>query len=136
MRTPIYIIILITLAYGCVRVLNNVLLFNQGSLSYYFYLCAPWALLYGSLKAWHQSFIWRRMLEDRYSSPTLSRGAHQFNVQQKQSRVLEHICACLFVLAIAALLKIFSVQNIVWWIGSLAFSWACLRIVLMGVSRP
>lgn len=116
MRAPINIILLIALAYGCMRVLNNVLIFNQGSLSYYFYLCAPWALLYGSLKSWHQSFIWRRMLEDRYSAPTLSRGEHHMQVQQKQSRVLEHICAALFVLAIAALLKIFSVQNILWWI--------------------
>lgn len=136
MRTPINIILLITLAYGCMRVLGNILLFNHGSLSYYFYLCAPWALLYGSLKAWHQSFIWRRMLEDRYSVPTLSRGEHYFNAQQKQSRVLEHICAALFVLAIAALLRIFSVPNILWWSESLVCAMLILRMVLMGVRRP
>jgi len=136
MRILLNIIILTLLAYGCIRALGNALLFNQGSLSYYFYLCAPWALFYGSLKAWHQSFVWRRMLEDRYSAPTLSRGGHDFNAQHKQSRILERICAALFVLSLASLLKIFSVQNILWWIGSLICSMLILRIVLMGVARP
>ena len=136
MRISVNIIILIVLAYACMRVLDNALLFNVGTLSYYFYLCSPWALLYGSLKSWHQSFIWRRMLEDRYSASTFSRGAYQFDVQQKQSRFLERICASMFFLSIAAILKIFLVENIYWWVGSLGIVMLMLRIALMGVSRP
>jgi len=136
MRTLINIIILITLTYACMRVLDNALLFNHGSLTYYFYLCAPWALFYGSLKAWKQSFIWRRMLEDRYSVPNLSRGKYQFDAQHKQSRFLERICVSLFFLSIAAILKIFDVENIIWWIGSLGISVLIVHIALMGVSRP
>jgi len=135
MRIAVNIIILIVLAYSCMRVLDNALLFNVGTLSYYFYLCAPWALLYGSLKSWHQSFIWRRMLEDRYNSSTFSRGEYQFDVQQKQSHLLENICVLLFFLSIAAILKIFLVENIFWWVGSLGFVMLILHMVLMGVSR-
>ncbi|WP_241086683.1 hypothetical protein [Candidatus Vondammii sp. HM_W22] len=131
------IIILGFAAYGSYRVLENALTFyTDQHWQYYFYWIAPWALLYGSVKAWHQSFVWRRMLGARQNPPILSRGGYQQQRTKRHPSILEHICAALFILALAAILKIFSIHSIAWWIGSLIFSWACLRIVLIRIRRP
>jgi len=76
------------------------------------------------------------MLNARQNPPILSRGGYQQQRNKLRPSILEHICAAMFILALAAILQIFSIDNIAWWIGSLIFSWLCLRMVLMAVRRP
>ncbi len=124
-------------AYGAVEVLSNThLLYNGNHWQYYFYWSAPFILGFLATKGWRTSRMWRRMMDHRYPPLTLSRGEHQLrNVGQRPS-ILEHVCAALLILSLTAILKIFSVQHIAWWIGSLVFAMLFLRIVLMGVRRP
>lgn len=136
-RVLFNIIILGLCAYGSWVVLNQSLpAYNANEIQYVMFMLAPWALLYGSIKAWHQTFVWRRMLNARQNPPILSRGEHQQQRNKLRPSILEHICAAMFILAFAAILKIFSAPHIAWWIGSLILSWAFLRIVLMRVGRP
>lgn len=133
----LFIILIGFFAYGAVEVLSNThLLYDGNHWQYYFYWSAPFILGFLAVKGWRTSRMWRRMMDQRYPTLTLSRGEHNLRTSRQRPSILEHVCAALFVLALAAILKIFSIQNIAWWIGSLIFSWACLRMLLMGVRRP
>lgn len=125
------IIMLFAFAYGAYGVLNysNAQLMGE-HWQYYLYLVSPWALLYGSLKAWHRCFVWRRMLEHRQTPPILSRGKHSIHKTTTRPSILEHGSFLLLVLAVAAILKQFSVSHIAWWIGSLLGAWFALRLML------
>ncbi len=123
--------------YGALRVLSNAhLLYDGNHWQYYFYWSAPFILGFLAAKGWRTSRMWRRMMDHRNSLLTLSRGEHHLRKAMQRPSILEHVCAALAVLALAAILRIFSINNIAWWVGSLIFSWACLRMLLMGVRRP
>ncbi|MBT3022030.1 MAG: hypothetical protein KUF77_09680 [Candidatus Thiodiazotropha sp. (ex Lucina aurantia)] len=70
------------------------------------YNACPWLLLWLSIKGWYQSFVWRRMTQSRTLSPTLSRGAHRFDTQQKRTGLLEWLCLIFLTLALFALKEI------------------------------
>lgn len=124
-------------AYGALRVLSGVhLLYSAQHWQYYFYMCAPIALLLLSVKGWRISRMWRRMMEDRRPRPTLSRGEHEVPETKQRPSILEHVCAALFLLACAAILELFSVQHSAWWIGSLFCAALFVRMLLMAVNRP
>lgn len=124
-------------AYGALRVLSGAhLLYSQQHWQYYFYLCAPFVLLWLSIKGWRIARMWRRMMEDKRVRPSLSRGEHHVQHARQHPSILEYICAALFLLACAAILELFSVQHSAWWIGSLFYAALFLRILLMAVNRP
>lgn len=124
-------------AYGATHALSGThLLYNGQHWQYYFYWCAPYVLLWLSLKGWRISRMWRRMMEHRQMRPTLSRGEHQLQKARQRPTILEHSCAALFLLACAAILKLFSVHYIAWWIGSTLCAALFVRMLLMAVRRP
>lgn len=124
-------------AYGAMRDLFGAhLLYDSNHWQYYFYWSAPFILAFLSAKGWRTSRMWRRMMDHRYPPLTLSRGEPQRQKSAPRPSILERICAALSVLALAAILNIFAVNNIAWWIGALIGSWACLRMALMAVRRP
>lgn len=71
-----------------------------------YYIC-PWVLAYLSLKGWHITRIWRRMLADRYAPPSLSRGEHRFNVLSERVSFLEYLCLICLALAVFALMEVY-----------------------------
>lgn len=130
-RVWINIILLLALAYGAYGVLDNVdSRYTPSHWQYYLYVASPWLLLYGAVKAWHRCFIWRRMMHLRQVEPILSRGEHLIENRGHNRSILEYISIGLVLLAIAAILKQFSVSDIPWWIGSLVGAWIVLRITL------
>ena len=124
-------------AYGSTRVLNGAhMLYSGEHWQYYAYLCAPYVLLWLSAKGWRTSRMWRRMMAQRQERPTLSRGEQEIRATKERASVLERICAALFVLACAAILKLLSVQHIEWWVGSFVCAALFVRMLLMAVRRP
>ncbi|MCU7859113.1 MAG: hypothetical protein KZQ86_04615 [Candidatus Thiodiazotropha sp. (ex Lucinoma kastoroae)] len=105
----------------------------QGTGLYYFYLISPWALLFASAKAWHQNFIWRRMLSNRQSSPVLSRGEHRAQKDILRPNILEHSSTALFLLAVVAILKQLSISHIGWWLVSIIGAIFTLRLIIKGI---
>ena len=87
------------------------------SWQYYLYQACPWVLLYGSMKAWHRCFTWRRMSAAKNKAPELSRGQHQSSRIKQRTGILEYICFGLFLLAAASILKQLGIANVSWWIG-------------------
>jgi len=128
-RYWVNILFLVVCAYGACEVIAGVT-FTPEHWQYYFYLIAPWALLFGSTKAWHRSFIWRRMLAKRQTSPALSRGEHQATHFRGRPSTLEHASFGLLILALAAILEQLEVANTKWWIGSLLGACFMLRLVI------
>ena len=70
------------------------------------YHACPWLLLWLSIKGWYQSFVWRRMTQSRTPSPTLSRGDHRFDTQQKRTGLLEWLCLASLLLSACALWEV------------------------------
>jgi hypothetical protein len=128
-RYWVNIVFLVVCAYGACEVIAGVT-FTPEHWQYYFYLSAPWALLFGSAKAWHRSFIWRRMLAERQTSSTLSRGEHRPSNSRQRSSILEHASFALLILAFVAILEQLEVANTKWWIGSLLGACFMLRLVI------
>ncbi len=129
------IALLMASAYGAYGVLDQASVrFTPSHWQFYFYAIAPWALLLGSIKAWHRSYIWRCMLDQRQTSPALSRGGHRTDKTTRHPSILEHFCFFLLILAIAAILKQLSAAHIEWWIGSFLGAWFVLRFTLKKVS--
>lgn len=71
------------------------------------YYACPFLLAYLSIKGWHHSFIWRRMAQHRFAKPTLSRGAHRFDVQQKRVSALEWLCVACLLMALWAIWEVY-----------------------------
>ena len=135
MRVWINIFILIACAYGAFGILDNTSSqFTSAHWQFYLFAVSPWVLLFGSLKAWHRSFVWRRMLDQRQVSPVLSRGNHRTEKTVQRTSVLEYASVLLLLLALAAIFEQFSVTHIQWWIGSLVSTWIVLRFVVKKVS--
>lgn len=131
MRVWINIFILIACAYGAYGILEHAnRQFTSAHWQYYSYAISPWLLLFGSLKAWHRSFIWRRMVGQRQGSPVLSRGNHRIEKTIQRPSILEYASVSMLLLALAAILIQFSVEHVQWWIGSLVSTWIVLRFVL------
>ena len=131
LRAWITIIFLGLCSYGAWSILNgNVPAYEHSEIPFVLYMIAPWALLYGSIKAWHQNFVWRRMLAKRQTPPVLSRGQVRNTKSSGRTSMLERICSLLLLLAIAAILKQFSITDIEWWIGSLVGAYFILRRAL------
>lgn len=116
MRTWINIVFLIVSAYGAYTGLADKIPYAP-PWRYYLYHCSPWILLYGSIKAWHRCFTWRRLSAAKNKAPDLSRGHHQPSQTKQHSGILEHACIGLFILAVATILKQLGIANVVWWIG-------------------
>ena len=118
-------------AYGAWGILNETVpAYRISEFLFVLYMIAPWALLYGSIKSWHQCFVWRRMLAKRQTPPVLSRGQYRSEKSLARTSLLERICSLLFLLAVAAILKQFSITHIEWWIGSLIGAYFALRMVI------
>lgn len=128
-RTWLNIIFLMAVAYGSCQVMFGKL-YATSSWQYYFHLICPWALLFGSLKAWHQSLIWRRMMEQKNTAPHLSRGQHQASRSNNRTTVLERISQLLFLLSIAAICKQLEIQNTPWIMGGALGSYFMLRLAI------
>ena len=125
------LILIVACGYGAFVVLvQDYLPYGKNDWRHYLYVAAPWMLLIGSLASWHRCYVWRRMVQDRQSPPVLSRSKYRNHKSKMRPHILEHSCALLFLLAVAALLKQFSVTHIVWWIGSLLGAWFTLRFVM------
>ena len=123
------IIMLIALAWGA----HNVVAghhFIEGTWQYYFCLVCPWALLYGSLKAWHRCFTWRRMMAEKDISPFLSRGKYHPSRLRKRPSILEHACFYLFIVSVLAIMEQLRIENAAWWVGSFLGSYFLLRLAI------
>ncbi len=130
-RVWINIILLLAFAYGAYGVLENAdSRYTPAYWQYYLYAASPWLLLFGALKAWYRSFIWRRMVHQRQAIPILSRGEHRIENAVQRPSILEYASIGMVLLALAAILEQFSVSDIPWWIGSLVGAWIVLRITL------
>ena len=135
MRVWINILILVACAYGAYGILDRADgQFTSAHWQYYLYAVSPWVLLFGSIKAWHRSFIWRRMLDQRQSPPVLSRGNHRIERTIQRPSILEYASILMLLLALAAIFEQFSVAHFQWWIGSLVTTWIVLRFVVKKVS--
>ncbi|MBV1952632.1 MAG: hypothetical protein KUG64_10625 [Cycloclasticus sp.] len=110
-------------------------LYSDGSWQYHFYCGAPWIFLFFTVKGWHISLIWRRMLDARQSSPVLSRGEYIVTNKPSKPSILERGCILFIIFALAAILKTLFIENISWWLGSLILTCLLFRIVLMTVRR-
>ena len=134
-RIWINIILLLVFAYGACGVLENAdNRYTPAHWQDYLYAVSPWFLLFGSIKAWHRSFIWRRMVHLRQAVPILSRGEHRIENAAQRPSILEYASIGLLLLALAAILEQFSVPDIAWWIGSLVGVWIVLRIIVIRVA--
>jgi hypothetical protein len=128
-RIWINILFLIAAAYGSYNIITGKS-YMAHAWQYYFCLLSPWILLFGSIKAWHRSYTWRRMMAEKNISPTLSRGHHQASKIKQHPSILEHASLCLFLTAIAAILKQFAITNIPWLMGGVWGSYFLLRIAI------
>ncbi len=128
MRYWLMIIILASSAYGAYITLTHAHVpYADNSWEYILVLISPWVLLFGSLKAWHRCFVWRRMLHARQKPPVLSRGKYLNQKSTTRPGILEQSCLLLFLLSVAAILKQLSVSHIEWWIGSALGAYFILR---------
>ncbi len=125
-----FILIIVSGYFTFVAFAQNRLSYGNSDWQYYLYIAAPWILLILSIRAWHRCYLWRRMLQDRQTPPVLSRGKSRNKKSRMGPHILEHSCALLFLLSVAALLKQFSVAHIEWWIGPVCFAWITLRFVM------
>ncbi len=116
MRTWINIAFIIASAYGAYIGLADKVPYAP-PWQYYLYQCSPWVLLYGSMKAWHRCFTWRRMSAAKNKAPDLSRGRYQSSRVKPRTGILEYICIGFFILATASILKQLGIANTAWWIG-------------------
>lgn len=133
-RVWINIILLLALTCGAYGVLVNAdSRYTPAHWPYYLYVASPWLLLFGALKAWHRSFIWRRMVHQRQAIPILSRGEHRIENAVQRTSILEYASIGMVLLALAAILEQLSASDIPWWIGSLVGAWILLRITLKKV---
>lgn len=130
------IALLLVCAWGAYGVIEHAhVYFTLSHWQYYFYAISPWGLLYGSIKAWHRSYSWRRMAAQRYAAPVLSRGAHRAGKKPQGQNILEYASAGLLLLSIAAILTQFGASHIAWWLGSFACAWIVLRLTLKRAAR-
>lgn len=135
MRVWVNILILFAYTYGAYGILDNASSpFTSAHWQFYLYAVSPWVLLFGSIKAWHRSFVWRRMLDQRQVSPVLSRGNHRNEKIVQRTSILEYASVLMLLLALAAIFEQFSVAHIQWWIGSLVTTWIVLRFVVKKVA--
>lgn len=135
-RLPLIICLFIAVAYGCAIILmQDYPLYPKSDWRYDVFMCVPWVFLFFAVKCWHQCYIWRRMLNARQSAPTLTRGDYLVTRSQAKPSILERICLCSMIFAIAALLKTLFIQNISWWIGVIVISCLLFRMVAMAVRK-
>lgn len=71
----------------------------------FYYLC-PWLLLFMSIKCWHQSFVWRRMITMRNPAPSLSRGETLNKRKTSRASILERLSMLLIILSLIALWRV------------------------------
>ena len=100
------------------------------SWQYYFYSVSPWVLLFGSIKAWHRCYIWRRMTAGKHIAPELSRGRHRPLKQKQHPGILEYASMVLFLTAITAILKQLGIPNASWMICTITGSYFMLRLAI------
>ncbi len=135
-RIYLNIALLVTCAYGAYGVLEHAdRFYTPAHWPYYFYAISPWALLFGALKAWRRTFIWRRMADQRQSPPVLSRGKHRAEKPLRRASILEYASIALLLLSIAAILSQCGVSRTGWWIGWLMGAWIVLRFILNRAAR-
>ncbi|MBT2970530.1 MAG: hypothetical protein KME56_12425 [Candidatus Thiodiazotropha sp. (ex Ctena orbiculata)] len=129
------ILILLACSYGAYGILDNTAYFyTTQHWQYYLYIVSPWILLFGSIKAWYRTFIWRRMLNNRQTPPILSRGEHRTKKNTLRTSILEYCSILFLLLAVAAIMKQLSIGHIFWWIGSFIFAFFMLRFAIKKVS--
>ena len=127
-RVWINIILVLTAAYGSIEVLQGKSYMPQ-SWQYFAHLIAPWVLLFGSLKAWHRCFVWRRMTADKHIMPHLSRGQSQPPRPKQRAGVLEHGSMILFLTAVAATLTQLGIKNTTFLIHGMTALYFVLHVV-------
>lgn len=121
------ILMLLGLAYSSCQVLSG----NVQSYGWqqYYYLFAPWLLLYGSLKGWYRAFTWRRMMYAKDISPDLSRGKRMPSKFRNRKSFLEKVCLSLLLLSIAGIVKQFGATGSSLWVGLFSGLYSALRFV-------
>ena len=107
MRQLLFAIILLITAYICMAIafwpkLARAYVGHSAYFEAFYYLC-PWLLLFISIKSWHQSFVWRRMIYMRGSLISLSRGETLNTRNKSRPSMLERLSALLIILSITAL---------------------------------
>ena len=128
-RTLINILFLIIAAYGSYKtIMGNPHITHTWQ--YYLTLISPWVLLPGSIKAWHQCTLWRRMSKQKNIAPHLSRGQHQPKRSNNQTSILEHACQALCLIAVAAICKQLEIPNTLWIMGGAWGSYFMLRLAI------
>lgn len=121
-RAWVSIIIMVASAIASIKVLNGAVpAYSYAPFSSVLYSASPWILLIVSIKAWHRSFVWRRMLAKRQSSPALTRGDVSARTRPIRVSMLEHFATLFFLVAVAAILRQFSINSIGWWIALIVF---------------
>jgi len=112
MKKPIFYLLAMGIAlYICTALLffPNLMAWDieRSTLLRMLYYACPIMLIWLSLKGWHQSYVWRRMAQHRFAKPTLSRGAHRFDVQQKRTCLLEWLCLACLIIALWATWEVY-----------------------------
>lgn len=96
---------------------------------HYYYLAAPWLLLYFSIKGWYRCFRWRRMMMLQHISPDLSRGKRRPSKSMRRSGFLEKSCISLLLLSLSAILTQAGVPVATWWIAIIAGFYFTLSVL-------
>lgn len=113
LRNWINILLLLSLAY-CARQVMTGYANQLAGWQYCAFQLSPWVLLYGSLKAWHRCFTWRRMLSAKNTSPELSRGLCQPSKQKQHPGILELASLSFVLLSIVAILNQLGITKVSW----------------------
>ena len=126
-RHWINIALLLTFTYGSWQVITGKA--PSYGWQYYFCLSAPYALLFGSLRAWHRCLTWRRMMAAKTITPDLSRGKNAPSNTRQHASILELACIFLSALSIAAILTQFGISNAALHIVMAIGSYLALRVL-------
>ena len=132
-KTWINILFLLAAAWGSYNIITGKL-YASGTWQYYFCLISPWILLFGSLRAWHRCYTWRRMSAAKYISPVLSRGKHLQERAKQSTGILEYACFVLFLTAALAILKQLGIAGAAWWIVLFLITFFMLRLIARRIS--
>lgn len=125
------ILLLLACAYGSTRILyGQIPGFYQDWLVFSLLHLSPWVLFFGSIKAWHRCYTWRKMLGAKNIEPALSRGGHSSDKTTPRAHLLEYFCCGFFILSCTAILRQFGFSHSGWIIGSVLFSIFLLRIAI------
>ena len=128
LRTLINIALLLAAACGACIVLAEKVPYAP-AWQYYLYQACPWVLFYGSIKAWHRCYTWRRMMAVKNTAPDLGRGKHRPSKVKQRPGILEQACFGLLQVAIASIFKQLEIPHAMWWIGLIISGYVALRSI-------